>query len=58
MMKKIEKIGIQAFDVWNNDALVDKMIDIYAKLDELIDAITELQEEMVRLRDNRKEHDL
>lgn len=40
-MKIPEKIGIRAFDVYNNDDLVDHMIDICDKINEIISYLSE-----------------
>ena len=37
--REIEKIGIQAFDVYDNDQLVDEMIMMCDKINEIIEAL-------------------
>lgn len=43
-MKKIEKFGIRAFDVYNNDDLVDRMIEMNDKINEIIEFVNKLDD--------------
>lgn len=40
-MKLPEKTGVKAFDVWNNDALVDELIELNEKFNQIIDYLKE-----------------
>lgn len=49
-MKKTlpEKTGIKAFDVWNNDALVDELIELNEKFNQIIDYLKAKEEQTDR----------